>query len=67
MGLYLAVFLLFFGLPSTLVFMVWRRGGIKSRGDVLDALKVSLKVAAALIGVFVFTIIIVEIGEALFG
>jgi hypothetical protein len=67
MGLYLAVFLLFFGLPSTLVFMVWLRGGIKSRGDVLDALKVSLKVAAALIGVFLFTIIIVEIGEALFG
>ena len=67
MGLYLAVFLLFFGLLSTLVFMVWLRGGIKSRGDVLDALKVSLKVAAALIGVFVFTIIIVEIGEALFG
>ncbi|MFQ3347785.1 MAG: hypothetical protein ACI8RT_001521, partial [Candidatus Azotimanducaceae bacterium] len=54
MGLYLAVFLLFFGLPSTLVFMVWLRGGIKSRGDVLDALKVSLKVAAALIGVFFF-------------
>ena len=67
MGLFVAIFLVVFGLPSTLVFMVWLRGGIKSRGDVLDALKVSLKVAAALIGVFVFTIIIVEIGEALFG
>jgi len=47
--------------------MVWFRGGIKSRGDLLDALKIVLKVAAALVGIFVFTIIFVEIGEALLG
>jgi uncharacterized membrane protein (Fun14 family) len=47
--------------------MVWLRGGIKSRGDFVGALKVSFKVLAALIGVFVLTIIVVEIGGALFG
>lgn len=67
MGLFIAIFLVVFGLPSTLVFMVWLRGGIKSRGDFVGALKVSLKVLAALIGVFVLTIIVVEIGDALFG
>ena len=67
MGLYIAIFLVFFGLPSILMFMVWFRGGIKSRGDLLDALKISFKVVVALVGVFVFTMIFVEIGEALFG
>ncbi len=67
MGLYIAIFLVFFGLPLTLVCMVWFRGGIKSRGDLLDALKIALKMVAALIGIFVFTIIFVEIGEALLG
>mgnify|MGYP000346530586 FL=1 len=47
--------------------MVWFRGGIKSRGDLVDALKISFKVVVALVGVFVFTMIFVEIGEALFG
>ena len=66
MGLYIAIFLVLFGLPLTLVFMVWLRGGIKSRSEFMDALKVSLKVVGALICVFVFTIIFVQIGEALF-
>ena len=66
MGLYIAMFLVLFGLPLTLVFMVWLRGGIKSRSEFMDALKVSLKVVGALICVFVFTIILVQIGEALF-
>ena len=47
--------------------MVWFRGGIKSRDDLVDALKISFKVVVALVGVFVFTMIFVEIGEALFG
>jgi uncharacterized membrane protein (Fun14 family) len=33
----------------------------------MDALKIALKVVAALVGIFVFTIIFVEIGEALLG
>ena len=67
MGLLIAISLVVFGLPSTFVFMVWLRGGIKSRSDFVGALKVSLKVVAALIGVFVLTIIVVEIGDVLFG
>ena len=67
MGLSIAIFLVFFGLPSILVFMVWFRGGIKSRGDFVEALKISFKVVIALIGVFVFTMIFVEIGEVLIG
>jgi hypothetical protein len=67
MGLSIAIFLVFFGLPSILVFMVWFRGGIKSLGDFVDALKISFKVVIALIGVFVFTMIFVEIGEVLIG
>ena len=67
MGLFIAISLVVFGLPSTFVFMVWLRGGIKSRSDFVGALKVSLKVVAALIGVFFLTIIVVEIGDVLFG
>jgi hypothetical protein len=67
MGLYIAIVLVLFGLPLTLVFMVWLRGGIKSPSDFMDALKVSLKVVGALICVSMFTIIFVQIGKALFG
>jgi hypothetical protein len=44
MGLYLAISLLLLGLLLTLIFMVWLRGGIKSRDDLIGTFKISLKV-----------------------
>jgi hypothetical protein len=65
MGLYLAISLLFLALPFTLIFMVWLRGGIKSRDDLIGAFKISL--LGALTGVLFFTIVIVEISDLLLG
>ena len=65
MGLYLAISLLFLSLPFTLIFMVWLRGGIKSRDDLIGAFKTSLKVLGALTGVLFFTIVFVEISDLL--
>ena len=67
MGLYLAISLLFLSLPFTLIFMVWLRGGIKSRDELIGVFKISLKVLGALTGVLVLTIVIVEISDLLLG
>ena len=46
MDLYLAIFLILLSLPLTVFLMVWLRGGIRSRSDVIGGFKISLKVVA---------------------
>ena len=67
MDLYLAIFLILFSLPLTVFLMVWLRGGIRSRSDVISGFKVSLKVVGALTGVLFVTMVLVEISELLLG
>ena len=51
MDMYLAIFLILLSLPLTVFLMVWLRGGIRSRSDVIGGFKISLKVVGALTGV----------------
>jgi len=67
MDLYLAIFLILLSLPLTVFLMVWLRGGIRSRSDVIGGLKISLKVVGALTGVLFVTMVLVEISELLLG
>lgn len=67
MDLYLAIFLILLSLPLTVFLMVWLRGGIRSRSDVISGLKISLKVVGALTGVLFVTMVLVEISELLLG
>ena len=46
MDLYLAIFLILLSLPLNVFLMVWLRGGIRSRSDVIGGFKISLKVVA---------------------
>ena len=54
-----------FSLPLTVFLMVWLRGGIRSRSDVIGGFKISLKVMGALTGVLFVTMVLVEISELL--
>ncbi len=65
MDLYLAIFLILLSLPLTVFLMVWLRGGIRSRSDVIGGFKISLKVMGALTGVLFVTMVLVEISELL--
>ena len=65
--LYLAIFLILLSLPLTVFLMVWLRGGIRSRSDVIGGFKISLKVVGALTGVLFVTMVLVEISELLLG
>ena len=63
--LYLAIFLILLSLPLTVFLMVWLRGGIRSRSDVIGGFKISLKVVGALTGVLFVSMVLVEISELL--
>ena len=65
MDLYLAIFLILLSLPLNVFLMVWLRGGIRSRSDVIGGFKISLKVMGALTGVLFVTMVLVEISELL--
>ena len=67
MDLYLAIFLILLSLPLTVFLMVWLRGGIRSRSDVIGGFNISLKVVGALTGVLFVTMVLVEISELLLG
>ena len=67
MDLYLAIFLILLSLPLTVFLMVWLRGGIRSRSDVIGGFKISLKVVGALTGGLFVTMVLVEISELLLG
>ena len=65
MDLYLAIFLKLLILPLTVFLMVWLRGVVRSRSDVIGGFKISLKVVGALTGVLFVSMVLVEISELL--